>query len=64
MSNKCVLNACHVGEPFTVELPQSKIKVTMPATFEEIKVKTENCGRELETNKEPNGNSRSEKQNK
>lgn len=26
-----------MGETFTVELPQSKIKVATPATFEEIK---------------------------
>lgn len=52
-----------MGEKLT-GLSQSKIKIMMLATFEEIKDKIENCGKELETNekkKEPHGNSRSGK---
>lgn len=64
ISNKYVLNTYHVGEKLTAELSQSKIKIMILATFEEIKDKIENCGKELETNekkKEPHGNSRSGK---
>ena len=47
-----------------MELSQSKMKISMLAIFEEIKDKTENCGKEFETNekkKKPYGNSRSGK---
>ena len=33
-----------------MELSQSKMKISMLAIFEEIKDKTENCGKEFETN--------------
>ena len=38
-----------MGEIF-MELSQSKMKISMLAIFEEIKDKTENCGKEFETN--------------
>ena len=55
-----------MGEIF-MELSQSKIKISTLAIFEEIKDKTENCGKDFDTNEKkekPYRNSRSGKYNK
>ena len=52
-----------MGEIF-MELSQSKIKISTLAIFEEVKDKTENCGKDFDTNekkKKPYRNSRSGK---